>query len=79
VEKMKNLSELTVSIEKSNDGWYVGQVEEIPEAISQGKTIKELMENILDALELIFKTHREIISKANTGKKLIKRKIILAQ
>ncbi len=33
---------LTALIEKSEDGWYVGQVEEMPAAISQGKTIEEV-------------------------------------
>ena len=67
---MKNISELTLVIEKSKDGWYVGQVEEIPEAISQGKTIKELLDNIVDAVKLIFNSHRELIAKANKGKKV---------
>ena len=40
----------TAIIEKSNDGWYVGQVEEMPAAISQGKTIEELKHNLLDAV-----------------------------
>ena len=79
VKNMKNISELTVVIEKSNDGWYVGQVEEIPEAISQGKTIKELMNNIIDAVNLVFNTHKELVAESNRGKKVIKRKIILAQ
>lgn len=30
---------LTALIEKSKDGWYVGQIQEFPAAISQGKTI----------------------------------------
>ncbi|HPE33522.1 MAG TPA: type II toxin-antitoxin system HicB family antitoxin [Bacteroidales bacterium] len=33
---------LTAIIEKSDDGWYVGQFEEIPAVLSQGKTIAEL-------------------------------------
>lgn len=44
---------LTAMIEKSNDGWYVGQLEEIPAVLSQGETIDELKENLLDALKLI--------------------------
>jgi predicted RNase H-like HicB family nuclease len=32
--------ELTMIIEKSDDGWYVGQIAEYPSAISQGKTIE---------------------------------------
>jgi predicted RNase H-like HicB family nuclease len=49
---MKKLN-YTAIIEKSEDGWYVGQVQEIPEAIAQGKTIDELTQNLLDALELV--------------------------
>ncbi len=35
--------------------WFVGQIGEVPAAISQGKTIEELK----DALQLIFETNRE--------------------
>ena len=42
---------LTAVIEKSRDGWYVGQIQEFPAAISQGKTIPELKNNLLDALK----------------------------
>ncbi len=51
--------EFTARIEKSADGWYVGQVEEVPAAISQGKTIDELKANLIDALQLIFQVNRE--------------------
>lgn len=40
-------------IEKSSEGWYAGQLSEIPEVISQGKTIEELKENLMDTLKLI--------------------------
>lgn len=46
--------EFTARIEKSKDGWYVGQVEEVPAAISQGKTTDELNSNLLDALQMFF-------------------------
>ena len=41
--------DFTAIIEKSNDGWYVGQLEELPEVISQGKTVQELKQNLQDA------------------------------
>jgi predicted RNase H-like HicB family nuclease len=41
------------TIEKGEDGFYVSQINEIPAAISQGKTISELNVNLLDALNLI--------------------------
>jgi len=36
----------------------MGQVQEIPEAIAQGKTIDELNQNLLDALQLVVDYHR---------------------
>lgn len=47
---------LTAIIEKSDDGWYVGQLEEIPAVLSQGKTIAELKKNLLDALLILMET-----------------------
>ena len=49
----------TAIIEKSEDGYYVGQVQEMPEAIAQGKTIDELKQNLLDALQLVIDYQRE--------------------
>jgi len=52
----------TAIIEKSEDGYYVGQVQEIPEAIAQGTTIDELKQNLLDALQLVVDYQLEIPS-----------------
>ncbi|MBP6794016.1 MAG: type II toxin-antitoxin system HicB family antitoxin [Saprospiraceae bacterium] len=46
---------MTLLIEKDNQGYLVGQLKELPEVLSQGKTEKELHENILDALQLVLK------------------------
>ncbi len=45
--------ELTIIIEEGENGYYVGQIQEYPAAISQGKTISELEENLFDALKLL--------------------------
>jgi len=45
---------VTAIIEKGENGWYVGQIEEFPAAMSQGATIEELNENLFDALRLLF-------------------------
>lgn len=55
---MKSHLTLTAIIEKSEDGWYVGQFEEIPEVLSQGKTVKELISNLRDALNLILEDRK---------------------
>jgi predicted RNase H-like HicB family nuclease len=47
---------LTAIIEKGENGWLVGQIEEMPAVISQGRTLEELEINLLDALHLILET-----------------------
>ena len=36
-----------------DDGWYVGKLKEVPGVFSQGKTLEELKENIVDAYRLV--------------------------
>jgi predicted RNase H-like HicB family nuclease len=43
----------TATIEKGENGWLVGQIKEVPAALSQGKNIEELKANLLDALVLL--------------------------
>jgi predicted RNase H-like HicB family nuclease len=54
---------LTAFIEKGENGFYVGQVQEVPEAISQGKTIEELKTNLLDAVLMVFEAKSELIKR----------------
>jgi predicted RNase H-like HicB family nuclease len=42
-----------VKIKKGKDGYYVAQCKELPAAITQGKTKKEAVENIREAIELV--------------------------
>jgi len=54
----------TATFELGEDGWWVAQVVEVPEAISQGRTLDEARANVADALalalELRAKEGREI-------------------
>jgi predicted RNase H-like HicB family nuclease len=36
-----------------DDSWFVGKLKEIPGVFSQGKTIEELKENIIDAYHMM--------------------------
>ncbi|GAB4249009.1 MAG: hypothetical protein Tsb0034_28360 [Ekhidna sp.] len=69
---------LTAIIEKSSDGWFVGQIEEIPSAISQGKTIDELKANLLDALNLVLETNRLETEKEYLNKDVVREELVLA-
>lgn len=68
---------LTAIIEKSEDGWYVGQVEEIPAALSQGRTIEELKINLIDAVKLLMETNRELVEKENEGRTITRENIFV--
>lgn len=45
--------EYTIIIEENENGWLTGQCEQLPEAISQGKDMDDLMANMKDAIELV--------------------------
>ncbi|MDD2714995.1 MAG: type II toxin-antitoxin system HicB family antitoxin [Candidatus Wallbacteria bacterium] len=36
-----------------DDGWFVGRLTEVPGVFSQGETIEELKENIVDAYKMM--------------------------
>lgn len=44
-----------------DEGWYVGKLKEIPGIFSQGQTLKELKENVLDAYRLMMKENEEAL------------------
>jgi predicted RNase H-like HicB family nuclease len=66
--------EYTAIIEKTPDGWYAAQCAQIPEAITQGRTLEETKENLVDAIELVLQVKKErAIKEVKTQKN---RKII---
>lgn len=45
----------TIRYSDGGDGWIMAQVEEVPGAMSQGRTRPEARENVVDALRLMLK------------------------
>ena len=54
--------------------WYIGWIDAVPGAFSQGRTIKEVQENLKEAAQLILETQRELRDSGIAGK-ILKRKI----
>ena len=46
-------------IKPDHNGWFVGWVEEIPGALTHGRTLDECRERLRAALELMIETHRD--------------------
>jgi predicted RNase H-like HicB family nuclease len=61
------------TIEK-RDKWYVGWVDAVPGAFSQGRTIREVQENLKEAVQLILESQCEL-KQTGTGGRILKRKI----
>jgi predicted RNase H-like HicB family nuclease len=54
--------------------WYIGWVEAIPGAFSQGRTVREVEENLKEAVQLVLESQRELRGKGVKGK-ILKRRI----
>ena len=59
------LSNYTIVVVKSGK-WYAGCVKELPGAHSQGKTVKEVKENLKEAIKMILESnYRHFIKGQN--------------
>ena len=70
-------STFTAIFEKDDD-WYIGYVEELPGANTQGRTLEEARENLHEAIELIIISNRELAEKSLAGKKYIRENLTVA-
>jgi len=52
---MSDSLRFTIRYSDGGEGWVMAQVEEVPGAISQGRTRAEARENVIDALRLMLK------------------------
>jgi len=50
---------LTLVIKKGKNGYLIGQLKELPSVFTQGISVEEVKENILDALDLYLEDIRE--------------------
>lgn len=62
---------LTAVYEKSPFG-YIGYVEELPGANTQGETIEEAKANLIEAVQLVLESNRQLAEEENQGKEIIK-------
>ncbi|MCL2511900.1 MAG: type II toxin-antitoxin system HicB family antitoxin [Bacteroidales bacterium] len=67
--------EYTAIIKEIEDGWYMGQCEQVPNAITQGQTIDEVKENLKEVVPLILDCEKELCQRRYKGEKIVRRKI----
>jgi predicted RNase H-like HicB family nuclease len=69
LNKKKLKFNLTTIIEEAPEGGYIGYIEEIPGVNTQGETLDEVKDNLLDAFLMALEYHRDKAEKALHGKK----------
>jgi predicted RNase H-like HicB family nuclease len=69
--------ELTAVFKKVPEG-YIGWVEELPGANTQGKTLEEARENLQEAIRLVFEANRELTERDLEGEEVLKESVSVA-
>jgi len=64
----------TAVFEKTED-WFIGYVEELPGANTQGKTLDEARDNLKEAIELVLQSNRELAERDLVGRQVVKEEI----
>ena len=67
--------EYTAVFEKMDNGWYFAQCEQMPNAITQGRTIADAKKNLQEVIGMLLDIQKEEVAKQFIGKHLIHRKI----
>lgn len=62
---------LTAVFEKSPYG-YIGYVEELPGANTQGNTLEEAKKNLVEAIQLVLETNRQLAEEEISGRETIR-------
>ena len=68
---MQKIFEATI---EKRDKCYIGWIDELPGAFSQGRTIKEVEENLAEAVLMVLEAERELKNK-DTESKVYRKKI----
>jgi predicted RNase H-like HicB family nuclease len=67
---------LTAIFKKVPEG-YIGYVEELPGANTQGETLDETRENLKEAVELVLEANRQLAEEALDGEDVIREPLAL--
>lgn len=67
---------LTAVFEKVGE-WWLGYVEELPGANTQGETLDEARENLREAVQLIIEANRELLLEQMAGHEIIREPLLV--
>jgi predicted RNase H-like HicB family nuclease len=59
-------------------GGYIGFIEELPGANTQGKTLGETRRNLTEAVELVLDANRQLAEESMTGQDVIREPFLVS-
>lgn len=71
------MEKFTAVFQRDGD-WWIGFVEELPGANTQGSTLDEARENLVEAIHLVLDANREIARRETEGREVIREEIHIA-
>ena len=71
------MEKFTAVFEQDGD-WWIGYLEELPGANTQGRTLDEARENLKDAVRLLIAANRELTRRELQGKTFIREELVVA-
>lgn len=63
---------------EQEEEWWIGYVEELPGANTQGRTLEDVRENLKEAVQLIIEVNRELARRETEGKGVIREGLMVA-
>ncbi len=70
------MEKFTAIIEKEGN-WWIGFIEELPGANTQGHSKEEVRDNLKEAVKLVIEANRESARRETEGKTVIREEIIV--
>jgi predicted RNase H-like HicB family nuclease len=68
---------LTAVFQKTPEG-YIGFVEELPGANTQGATLEEVRQNLREAVQLVLEANRQLIEESVHGRDVIREPLFIS-
>ncbi len=69
-------NKFTAVFEQDGNRW-IGYVEELPGANTQGETLEEARDNLREAVQLILEANRELARREAEGKDAIREELVI--
>ena len=70
------MEKFSAVFEQVND-WWIGYVEELPGANTQGRSLNEARENLKETVQFIIETNRELTRRELEGKIFIREELLV--